>query len=92
MSAPTSPGRTWTFRVAERQLLVLVRTAATGIFVSGAGIARLSNPDREAASAFLANLGNQSDPGREHGSQSGGRRNLDRALVPISVDHRSKNW
>src|SRR5439155_13854407 len=65
MSAPSSPGWTWSLLVTERWLFVYPPASAAAFFCRRRGGFDLSGPDRPRSPAFWAHSGNEGDSRRQ---------------------------
>jgi hypothetical protein len=89
MSAPSSPGRTWSIILVECELPVLAGAIATGILGYCGRIAPVPGLGSATEAPVSPNLGSQGHFRRQPGPERGRHRNLDRSLFPLSVAPRS---
>ncbi len=85
MSAAASPGRTWPVLFPERELPLVVATAATIVSRGGARRTRLSGVARRPPGAWLADRPGQGDFRRQLGDESVGLGDLGCLVVSLSL-------
>ena len=86
MSAPASPGRTWTVLITERRVPVLASAAAAGIFRTGRWLAGLSGLGGVPTPACHADVGDQDHSVGKPGAERRAYRRLGCDLDSVSLE------